>query len=137
MNLVTLIFASIAIVVQISIFIIESFLWLKPAIYERILNTLPMSADVSLPLQAKVLALPFMNQGYYNLFLALGGIAGIALYRAGKTDAGMALTAYFCLFATAAGLVFGLSSTVYFIGVIQGLPPFIAFVALVLSARLR
>lgn len=130
MSLLTLVFASVMIVVHISIFIVESVLWLRPNIYENVVPYMAPSVDVALSTQAKVLELLFLNQGFYNVFLALAALAGICLYKNGRSEAGKILVFYACLSAAGAGVILAFTSQVYSIACLQGIPPFIALLGL-------
>jgi len=135
MNLVTLLFTTVTVLVHILVFVIESILWLQPIIHERALSKLNAPVDASYYEQARILEVLFYNQGFYNLFVALGGIAGLVLYRAGKVQEGLTLVCYICLFALGASLVLASSTTAYPGAMAQGLPPTLALVGLIFSAR--
>lgn len=55
--------------------------------------------------EAKASQLMAFNQGFYNLILALGVIAGVALKVAGGEDYGNAIADFACLAVLSAGLV--------------------------------
>ncbi len=75
------IFAGLAALAHVYIFAIESLLMDRPSTH----RTFGITAE-----QAEVLKPLFYNQGFYNLFLALGTGAGLALLGANR-DAGVAL----------------------------------------------
>lgn len=133
MNLLTAIFSIITIVVHVLVFIVESVLWLNPVVHERVLGRLGSSFDLSLFEQAQILEALFFNQGFYNLFLALGGIAGWVLYKKGRTESGLVLIAYMCFFALGAGFVLALSTGAYAGAIVQGLPPLLALLGMALA----
>ncbi len=56
-------------------------------------------------IQAQASQLMAFNQGFYNLFIALGILAGVAFRVIGHPDYGIALIDFSCLFALGAGLV--------------------------------
>lgn len=67
-------------------FILETIFWMQPFVYTILLemfNNPPKSLDFST--HALVLKKLFINQGFYNLFFALGGLAG--LYYVNKNKA--------------------------------------------------
>ncbi len=130
MNPIAAIFSIVTILVHIVVFVGESFLWMNPAVHERVLGRLDSQIDVSLFEQAQILQALFLNQGFYNLFVALGGIAGWILYRTGKTEAGIALITYMCFFALGAGVVLALSIGAYAGAVVQALPPCLALIGI-------
>jgi putative membrane protein len=70
------------------------------------------------------------NQGFYNLFLAVGIVGGLALVAAGSVDAGRAVVLFACACMVGAGLVL-LSTNRRFVrsAAIQALPPLVAIVA--------
>ncbi len=137
MNLVTIIFSCITILVHISVFVFESFLWLKPVVHERALGKLNVPTETDYLEQAQILEVLFFNQGFYNLFVALGGIAGFILFKAGRKEAGISLICYICLFAFGASLVLASSTTAYLGAVVQGLPPLLALLGLYLGLNKR
>ncbi len=84
------VFAGLAALLHVYIFVLESLRWQEPAT-RRAFGTTVETAAVTQPLA--------YNQGFYNLFLAVGTTAGIAIMPSGE-DVGVAL------------LVFGLGSMV-------------------------
>ncbi|MBX3089725.1 MAG: DUF1304 domain-containing protein [Cryobacterium sp.] len=64
------VFASIAAIIHVAIFVMESILWPKPSIWKRF--------GVKSQADADVLEQMAFNQGFYNLFLAVG--TGIGLF---------------------------------------------------------
>ncbi|QYF73441.1 DUF1304 domain-containing protein [Cryobacterium sp. PAMC25264] len=83
------VFVALAAVLHVYIFLMESAWWTRPKIWQRF--GLANQADAE---TTKVLA---YNQGFYNLFLAVGAAIGLFLYFGGPQDAGTALI----LFSTA------------------------------------
>jgi putative membrane protein len=65
------IFATLAAVLHIVFFALESVLWSRPAIYGRFGITSQESADIIRPMA--------YNQGFYNLTLAIGVLTGVVL----------------------------------------------------------
>lgn len=61
----------IAAVIHVLIFAMESVLWSRPAIWKSFGLRSQQHADIARPLA--------FNQGFYNLFLAIGASVGIAL----------------------------------------------------------
>jgi uncharacterized membrane protein len=129
-NVFAIVFSITTIFVHVLVFVIEYMLWLKPVIYERALSKLNVTTDASYYEQAKILEVLFINQGFYNMFVALGGTAGIVLYRLGKKSEGVTLVCYVCLFALGASLVLASSTTAYPAALVQGLPPALALLGL-------
>lgn len=75
-----LVFAIIAALVHVGIFTLESVLWAKPSTWRRF--------GVRTQDDAELLEQFAFNQGFYNLFLALGTLLGIFLLAWGNPVAG-------------------------------------------------
>lgn len=105
----------------------ESVLWLRPAIHRRFGIT-----DIK---QAELMKNVFYNQGFYNLFLAIGVLYGAFFFNLHPGFA-QPIMFYGCLCIVGAGLVL-LSSrrTMARAAMIQGLPPLISVVCFVLFMR--
>jgi putative membrane protein len=89
MNAVTQIFALLAGVLHIGIFAMESVLFTRPNVQRTFLGNTPATPEV------KLFA---FNQGFYNLFLALGAIGGVI---AGNKS----ITLFSCACIVGAGVV--------------------------------
>lgn len=121
MNLVTQVFAVVAVLFHVGVFVLESVLFERPRV-QRLLLGRPEPA-------AGVRRWAF-NQGFYNLFLAAGPAIGIIAHHAGNTSAGRALVIYGCAFMAACGIVLYLSNRKSWRGALaQGAPPLIALIA--------
>jgi len=116
-----LILIGISALIHVYIFALESVLWGRASTNK----TFGMTAEGAA--QNRLFA---FNQGFYNLFLAIGAGAGIALEWAGKRDAGVALMAFSCLCMLAAAVVLIFSAKLLKPAVVQGLPPLLGLVAL-------
>ena len=92
-----LVFIGIAAAIHVYIFYLESVAWSKPRTWKAFGLRSQAEADTVKPMA--------FNQGYYNAFLALGAIAGIALIAAGLVQSGIALAIF-------AGLSMVLAATV-------------------------
>ena len=55
--------------------------------------------------QADIVRPMALNQGFYNLFLAVGVLVGLGLVATGNPDAGRAIVLFACLCMVGAGLV--------------------------------
>ncbi|MFI6426202.1 DUF1304 domain-containing protein [Promicromonospora sp. NPDC050880] len=77
-----LVLAAVAALVHVYIFYLESFAWTDP----RTRATFGTTAE-----EAEATRQLALNQGYYNLFLAIVTVVGIVLTAAGSTAAGTAL----------------------------------------------
>lgn len=113
-------------------FIGEVFLWMYPSVHEFSLKRLDVPVDVGLYEQALILKTLFVNQGFYNLFVACGGIIGLWMRVNGFKERGDVLLAYMCLFAVGAGVVLLFTTRAYIPGVLQSVP---ALIALILMYR--
>ena len=94
------------------------------------LERLTDTSSVALFDQALILKTLFVNQAFYNLFLAIAGIAGLAFLRRGDATVGTTLIAYLCLSAVGAGLVLAISTGAYVGALLQAGPPAVALVAM-------
>ena len=109
--------AALAGVIHVLFFCMESLWWTKPAVYRRFRST---EAEA---LVTKSLA---FNQGFYNLFLAVGALGGLVLVATGHSGAGMILAAWSCASMLAAAVVLAASSPQMLRGAaVQGLPPLV------------
>src|SRR5262249_11042687 len=75
--------------------------WTSAAVRERFGQT---------PDQAHATRLFAFNQGFYNLFLAIGTFAGLALVLLGHRGSGLLLVRWNCLFMVGAALVLAASA---------------------------
>jgi len=118
------VFGVVAGVVHLGFWLMESVRWRQPAIWKRF--------GVSSQEEADTLAFAMQNQGYYNLFLAIGAIVGAILVAtdvAGRTT----LLGYCCLFMLgAAAVLLAARRTMVRAALIQGVPPALALLALAL-----
>lgn len=101
--------------VHVLIFCMESLWWTTPQVRQRFRQT-QQQADIT-----RVLA---FNQGFYNLFLAVGTFAGLALTLVGFPGSGLILLSWSCLSMLAAAVVLAASAPALRRGaVIQGAAP--------------
>ncbi len=127
MSRITIIFSCLAGIIHAVFFLLESVFWHKPQVHSifRIDNT----AD------AETLSVFVQNQGYYNLFLALGLFAAVWLSRKNKV-ASRTLAIYICLFMIGAAVVLRFTMPAMTAGpLIQGVAPAIALLSIYLSLR--
>ena len=124
MLLLACVLAGLAALVHVYIFVLESVRWQHPAT-RRIFGTTAETAAVTAPLA--------YNQGFYNLFLAIGTAVGIAAMD-GSRDAGVALVAMGTGSMLAAALVLVTAdSTKLRAAAVQGVLPLLALVFLVVA----
>lgn len=107
-------------------FVLEAIFWMQPFVYTILLemfNNPPKSLDFSM--HALVLKKLFINQGFYNLFFALGGILGLHYVNKNKA-VGYALISFICFSAFGAGVVLAVTSKAYILAFLQAAPAAIA-----------
>jgi putative membrane protein len=117
---VMLLVALLAGVVHVLIFCMESLWWTSPRVRARFRQT---------PEQAEVTRLFAFNQGFYNLFLAVGTLAGLALVLVGHPGSGLTLVSWNCLFMLGAAIVLAASAPqMWRAALIQGAAPLLFLV---------
>ena len=113
--------AGLAGLTHVLFFFLESVLWGKPAV-NRIFRQTPENAEIT-----RLLA---FNQGFYNLFLAIGVFTGIVIVNRGMPAIGAAVVAFGCASMLGAALVLlGSSRKLWRGALIQGLPPLVFLVS--------
>ncbi len=128
MNLVLLIvaivFAALAALLHVYIFVMESVLWTRPAIWKRFGLKSQEDAQTIKPMA--------LNQGFYNLFLAIGVFVGFfLLLHPTLHAAGAALVLFCCASMLAAALVLVISNpNMVRAAVTQGALPLLAVISL-------
>ncbi|CUR54193.1 putative membrane protein [metagenome] len=120
---VALVLAALAALVHVYIFVLESLQWEQPGT----LKAFGMNAEV-----ARVTKPLAYNQGFYNLFLAIGTAVGIAL-SGSQREAAIALVVFGCGSMVAAALVLVTSDASKARGAaIQGTFPALALLGLLI-----
>ena len=120
------VFGSLAALLHVYIFVMESVQWSQPRIWKRFGVPDQRTADATKPMA--------YNQGFYNLFLAVGAVIGIVLIWAGGADstgavAGRALVLFTLGSMVAAALVLLTTGRKYLRpALVQGTLPLIGFV---------
>jgi putative membrane protein len=121
-NLIGQVAALIAALVHVYIFVIESVLFTRPKFH----GTFGVAAA-----DVPVVRPWAFNQGFYNLFLAVGSVAGVIVLHAGPEPAGRALVAMACGSMVAAAVVLlATNRRMLRAAAVQGLAPLIALVFL-------
>ena len=126
LTIIGAVFLSLAALIHVYIFYLESIAWSKPKTWKTFGLTSQSEADTVKPMA--------YNQGYYNGFLALGVIVGLVLITTNVAQAGYALAIF-------AGSSMVLAATVLITSnarlaraaVLQGAAPLIGVVLLVVS----
>jgi putative membrane protein len=121
MNLAWKLSAGLASLLHVLFFLLESVLFTRPNVFTA------FKLDAT---QAETVRLWAFNQGFYNLFLAVGCVAGIALVSKCRTS-GRTLVAFSCACMLGAGIVLVASDpTLAGAALVQGVPPLVAIVFL-------
>jgi putative membrane protein len=112
--------AALAGIVHVLFFCMESLWWTRPQVRQRF----GMSEQ-----EAETTRLLAFNQGFYNLFLAIGTFAGLVICGSGRESEGLTLVTFTCGSMLAAAVVLASSSPKMLRGaVIQGIFPLIFLV---------
>mgnify|MGYP002385119654 CR=1 FL=1 len=124
-GIIATVFAALAAVLHVYIFVMESVQWTRPRIWRRFGVADQAAADTTRPMA--------YNQGFYNLFLAVGAVVGLVLFWAGADAAVVAAGRALVLFALgsmlAAAIVLTTSGAKYLRpAAVQGTLPLIGFV---------
>lgn len=121
------IFIFVAALIHLLIFVMESVLWTRPVVWKRFGLATQEHAEIVKPMA--------FNQGFYNVFLAIG--AGLGLVLLGSTtlfQAGLALSIFAAgSMVLAATVLIASSPKLARAAIIQGLAPLVGIVFLVLS----
>ena len=100
MPIVAVVAAVAAALLHVWIFALESLWFDRPAVYGRF--------GIASESDARVVRSFAFNQGFYNLFLAIGIAVGLGLVGLGHADAGRAIVAFACASMVGAGVVLAL-----------------------------
>jgi putative membrane protein len=122
MPLIASLAALLAAALHVLFFVLESVTFSQPSVAARFGLTTPEQIAAVRPMA--------FNQGFYNLFLAIGIVSGLVLVASGSADAGRAIVVFACACMVGAGLVL-LSTNRRFVrsAAIQAVPPLVAIVA--------
>jgi len=121
-------FALIAALLHVVIFVLESLIFTRPASYQRFGITSQQDAETIRPMA--------YNQGFYNLFLAIGiGIGIVLVHRDGDGRiAGLALVVFACASMCLAATVLITTGRRYLRAALtQGTAPLLALIFIALS----
>jgi putative membrane protein len=117
----SLVFVLVAALLHVYIFTMESLTWARPATWKRFGVASQADAETTKPLA--------YNQGFYNLFLALGAFAGITAMLFGRPAVGWTLIFSSCGSMFLASVVLAWSGRKYLrAAAMQGTTPFLAVV---------
>jgi putative membrane protein len=114
---------TLAAALHVAIFFMESVAWTRPPVWKRFGLASQEAADTVRPMA--------YNQGFYNLFLAIGAVIGLILYGVGQHAAGLALIIFTAASMVAAAVVLVTTGRGYWrSALIQGILPLIGLVLL-------
>lgn len=118
--------AALAALVHVAIFVMESVGWRQERVWRRFGLRTRDEADTVAPMA--------FNQGFYNLFLAVGVVVGLVLLATPVAQAGFGITVFAAASMLAASLVLIASRPALWRAALsQGLLPLVALVLLVLA----
>jgi putative membrane protein len=129
--IIATVFAALAALLHVYIFVMESVQWSQPRIWRRFGVPDQPTADATKPMA--------YNQGFYNLFLAIGAMLGIVLFWAAGGQApgdvaGRTLMLFTLGSMLAAALVLLTTGMKYLrAALVQGTLPLIGFVLLLFA----
>jgi putative membrane protein len=86
MKIAASVFVVLAALLHVYIFWMESVAWTRPEVWKRFSVADQAAADVTRPMA--------YNQGFYNLFLAVGAALGLVLWWTGRETAGTTLALF-------------------------------------------
>lgn len=116
----------LAALLHVYIFVMESVQWSRPGTWKRFGLRSQNDADVTKPMA--------FNQGFYNLFLAIGVFTGLVLLAAGAVGVGLGMIFLSAGSMVAAALVLVLSSPkLARAAAIQGTLPLLGIIFFVLA----
>ncbi|MCU1443303.1 MAG: rane protein [Cryobacterium sp.] len=126
MIIVATLVVSLAAALHVAIFIMESIGWTRPGVWKRFGVRSQADAETTRPLA--------YNQGFYNLFLAVGAIVGVVFFGIGWRDAGLALVVFTMASMLAAAVVLVSTGRGYLrAAFIQGTLPLLGLVLILLG----
>ena len=121
------VFVFLAAVTHVLIFFLESIAWSRPTTWKRLGIASQADAETVKPMA--------FNQGFYNLFLAVGvGVGLVLLGGVGTLQAGIAISLFAALSMVAAALVLVVSSPkLARAAAIQGVAPLLGSIFLIIA----
>ena len=118
--------AVVAALIHVWFFALESLWFLRPAVWRRF--------GITSEADASVVRSWAYNQGFYNLFLAVGVVLGLGLVATGEVESGRVLVLFACGSMVAAGVVLYLHNPRFLrAAAVQAVPPLIAVAATLLA----
>ena len=124
MSLLAQTFVGIAAALHVLFFVMESVVFTRPQVHRRF----GLSRE-----HAEIVRPMAFNQGFYNLFLAVGAVVGLVLVNAGEDTAGVAVASFACAVMLGASVVLVATDRRFLpAAAVQGLPPLVALLLIVL-----
>ena len=118
----SILFAEIAALIHVLFFLVESIFWMQPKVH-RVFGVKNIQ-------EAELFKISFFNQGFYNLFLAIGVFVGMYFIHSENIIIGKTLLLFCCASMLSAAIVLFLSKPKLIIGaLVQGLCPLISILA--------
>jgi Predicted membrane protein len=126
MIIIAVLVVALAAALHVGIFVMESVAWTRPAIWKRFGVADQAAAETTKPLA--------YNQGFYNLFLAVGAIVGVVFFGIGWHYPGLALVVFTLGSMLAASIVLVSTGKGYVRAALtQGALPLIGLVLILMS----
>lgn len=91
------VFVVLAALAHVLFFVMESVVFMRPDVHRRFGLRTTAEAEIVRPMA--------YNQGFYNLFLALGALVGVVLHASGRETVGTTAAVFACLCMVGAALV--------------------------------
>jgi putative membrane protein len=127
MNPLAQLAAILAAVIHVYFFLLESVWFMQPRVWQQF--------GIGSEQEAQTVRSFAYNQGFYNLFLAVGVLLGVVLMATGAVDAGRAVVVFVCASMVAAGAVLYAHNRAFLrAAAVQAGPP---LVAILLTSLLR
>ena len=118
MSVLTVVFASVAALLHVLFFVMESVVFRKSGVWQRFGVKSQADAEIIFPMA--------YNQGFYNLFLAIGIVVGLVL---GESEGGEGIVIFACACMVGAALVLVTNNVkLARSAAIQGIAPLIAII---------
>lgn len=95
---------------------------MEPVVHDILLGFLDNPVTSSYPTQALTLKILFINQGFYNLFIAAAGTIGLYFVFRKNYRLGYTLILFLCFCGFGAGCVLAFSTKAYLLAFFQACP---------------